>query len=384
MNTSKNLKAAIAGVGAAVLLSSTAFAGSKMAMDTPIVDPEPWDYCDIFDMGKLYKSETGFINSFSIIGRYHGQYHWSDSNQSDTSEEWENRRSRVGVQIGFLQDFEFEAQFNLDWDGDRFFEDVEDLFISWEPSEDLYFIVGKQKANITREWSTSSKRIKTVERSQLVNQIVPDKIGGLVVGYGGLAEGLLVEAGLYAGSNDDDWGLPFDGDSDLAASLRVAYDVTEATEVRFDYFYADGAGTDANVEDYEHIFSLNSQSDWDRLHLVTDLIYAAGVDDANHSDAWGVVVMPYYDITDKLEAVLRYTYSDSDSSSGVRLQSRYERETAIDTRGDNYHAIYGGLNYYLCKDKLKLMGGVEYSTMDTASAGNYENWTVFTGVRLYF
>ena len=66
MNTSNNLKAAIAGIGAAVLLSSTAFAGSgKMVMEETPVAPEPWDYCDIFDMGKLYKSDTGFITKFA-------------------------------------------------------------------------------------------------------------------------------------------------------------------------------------------------------------------------------------------------------------------------------------------------------------------------------
>ena len=384
MNTSKNLKAAIAGFGAAVLLSSSAIAGSgKMAMEMPPVSPDPWDYCDIFDMGKLYKSDTGFITKFALIGRYHGQYHWSDSNQSGLSEDWENRRSRFGVQIGFLGDFEFEGQFNLDWDGDRFFKDVEDLYVVYEPSDDFYAIVGKVKPKITREYSTSSKRIKTVERSQLVNQVVPDKIGGFIVG-GNVTEQLFVEGAVCAGSNDDDWGLPYDGDSELAASLRVGYDITESTNVRLDYFYADGAGVDENVEEYDHILSLSTQSDWDRVHLVTDLVFASGIDDNRNSDAWSVVVMPYYDITDKLEAVLRYTYSAADGDEGIRLQSRYERETAADQRGDEYHAIYGGLNYYICGDKLKLMGGVEYSTLSTESAGRYKNWTVFTGVRLYF
>ncbi len=377
-------KAALTGAGTALLLAvGTASAGdAKMAMEqSPVADA--WDFCDVFELGKLYKSDTGFINSFSLYGRYQGQYHWSDSDQGLSNDDWENRRVRAGIKVGFLNDFEFAGQFNLDVDGEtRFFEDVEDLTIEWTPSDNFYAIIGKQKAPITREWSTSSTKIKTFERSQFVNQVTPDKIGGLVLGYN-LTEALLVETGLYAGSNSEDWELPFNSNSSLAASLRVGYDVTEATNVRFDYFFADGAGVDRSVGDYDHIFSLNSESSWGRMHLVTDLIFAKGINDGNNSDAGSVVIMPYYDLTDKLEGVFRYTYSGSDGATGIRLQSRYERETAIDQRGDAYHAFYGGLNYYICEDKLKLMAGVEYATLDTPDT-DYGNWTVFTGVRLSF
>jgi phosphate-selective porin OprO/OprP len=82
----------------------------------------------------------------------------------------------------------------------------------------------------------------------------------------------------------------------------------------------------------------------------------------------------------------RYQYAASEAEDGVRLQSRYEREAPelASQYGDNYHAVYAGLNYYICDHNLKLMAGVEYATMDQDTGRNYESVTFMTGVRLYF
>jgi len=375
---------ALAGATAMLAGGSLLAGDGKVVIDdkNPVPAPEPWTICDIFDYSTLYESDTGFINEVSLVGRYHGQWHHVNGDESDS--DWENRRWRAGVAIVFLNDFEFEGQFNINPDEGRFVEDVENIEIAWEPNDELYVIVGKTKPKITREYSTSSKRIKTVERSQMVNQTVPDKIGGLIVGYQ-FSDPLFAEVGAYADTNTDDWSLPFDGDSNLAVSARIGYDLNENTELRFDYFYADGAGEGGGVEEYDNIFSWNSQSDWDRFHLVTDLIYATGVEAPRYTDSFSVVIMPYYDITDKLEGVFRYTYSTADGDQGVDLQSRYEDDVAsLGTRGDNYHAFYAGLNYYICKDKLKLMTGVEYATMDRPHTSSYDSWTYFAAVRLYY
>ena len=34
-------------------------------------------------------------------------------------------------------------------------------------------------------------------------------------------------------------------------------------------------------------------------------------------------------------------------------------------RGDSYHSIYAGLNYYLCGNNSKVQVGAEYETLDT-------------------
>jgi hypothetical protein len=387
MKRTNRINSAFAGIGTAVLLASgSVFAGGsgKAVADKDPVEEEPWAYCDVFDLLKLYEDDGNpCIDSFAIIGRYHGQYHYVDGNQGK-DDGWDNRRTRIGTKIGFLSMFTFDMQFNLDVDGGgRFFEDIEEATIKFKPWKNGTIKLGKQKAAITREWSTSSRKIKTIERSQLVNQVVSDKIYGVTLKQK-VNDKLWAEGGIYCGSYDEDWETPeFNGSA--VGSVRIGYNVTGQSEVRLDYTYTDGAGVDNGVNDYDHLVSLNSESQWDKLGLVTDLIFGSGIDDSNHSDVFGIVVMPNYKVTDKLEGILRYTFSTSDSDNGIRLQKRYERPSASSNQyGDTYNAIYAGLNYYLCGDNLKLMTGVEYSDLKAPKGDDWKGWSVFTGVRLYF
>ena len=94
------------------------------------------------------------------------------------------------------------------------------------------------------------------------------------------------------------------------------------------------------------------------------------------------MIMPYYNITGKFQAVVRYTYVGSADQKGIRF-SRYE-SSVITGRGDDYHEIYGGLNYYFYKHKLKIQSGVQYVQMDddSNSGGNYSGWGWTTGLRV--
>lgn len=135
---------------------------------------------------------------------------------------------------------------------------------------------------------------------------------------------------------------------------------------------------------YEHAVSLDYSGDYGRLGFTTDLIYATGAGEV--ADVWGLVVMPYYSFTEKLEGVFRYTYADSDAGDGIRLASRYERKVdnlALD-HGDGYHSLYLGANYYIYGDKLKLMTGAEYATADLGDGADWTSWTWFGGVRFHF
>ena len=129
---------------------------------------------------------------------------------------------------------------------------------------------------------------------------------------------------------------------------------------------------------------------WDVLGLYTDILGADGR--GTTGDVWGIILIPSYYLTDGLQLVARYQYANGDND-GLRLQSRYERLTAppVGTltdggRGENYHAFYLGLNYYLYGHKLKLMAGAEYHTMDNGNdaGGKFEGITGLAGVRMFF
>ncbi|MCP4848757.1 MAG: hypothetical protein GY899_12505 [Verrucomicrobiaceae bacterium] len=101
----------------------------------------------------------------------------------------------------------------------------------------------------------------------------------------------------------------------------------------------------------------------------------------------GRVVIPSLKINEKFELVSRYQFTTSNGGGGLRLQKRYERlATSINDspdRGDSYHAGYFGLNHFLDGNDLKLMVGIEVSSMGQGK-DEYNAWTIMTGVRMAF
>jgi len=55
-------------------------------------------------------------------------------------------------------------------------------------------------------------------------------------------------------------------------------------------------------------------------------------------------------------------------------------------RGDEHHSLYAGLNYYLCGHNAKIMGGVEYQTMETSTGtrGKFDTLTWVIAMRGHF
>ena len=88
--------------------------------------------------------------------------------------------------------------------------------------------------------------------------------------------------------------------------------------------------------------------------------------------------MPTYEITEKLEAVAKYAYMDQGQNQ--RTQRFNVRQRVAD-----YHTFYAGLNYYICGDKLKIMGGYEYATGEEFGTGtDITSDTWMLAVRTYW
>ncbi len=370
------------------LFSISTFASAEPAIsqEEALIPQDPITFCDRYegalDMATLYEGDGPFLQELRLIGRYQGQYYNVES-EGDHSD-WENRRFRFGFAAQLLQNVEFQTEFNLKRDFDesgRFFEDVDTMFFTWEPRERIGVRVGKLKPAYTREYSTSSKRIKTIERSLIVDEVAPEKAGGAVFTFRDVLWGLTIDFGGFSGQLTEDWRLPERGS--WGQFGRISRDFGENTNVRIDWFHRHGNRNQNAFAPYHENFSLNSLSDWGRLHLLTDLIYADDAFNELASDLNGAVIMPYYDLTDNLEAVLRYTYVLADKRDGIPVRKRYEREASPLARGDEYHAIYGGLNWYICGDKLKIMNGVEWSTIDGFDR-DHKFWTFMTALRMYF
>ena len=195
------------------------------------------------------------------------------------------------------------------------------------------------------------------------------------------------KAGLFSSDGDDEisafsagyfalgsLGYDWSGDLDMdRAQLRLDLVHNEEDE-------------DNNTRDLSTVISLSSQWEHGPWGLWTDLGYGDGYFD--QSDLWGLTVMPFYNQSELVQWVFRYTYIDSDDPNGVRF-GRYEREIVqgTDERGDRYEEAYFGLNLFLYGHKLKWQTGLQYAHMDDVtepdgSSADHEGWGITTGLRI--
>jgi phosphate-selective porin OprO and OprP len=373
-------------LGASLALSQSLLAGSKTIKEVAAPAPEPEESCfidPVWDLATIVDNkDAAVLQYFGFNGRYQGQYYWLDSNEGD-NEDWENRRQRVGFEATLFHDFEIFTSFNLNFDEGDFFDNTDEAYLKWKPSKDFALTLGKSKPAITQEYRTSSRYIITFERSQIVNQVIPDKLWGAQAS--GKFGNFLYEGGVYSGAADEDFALP-ESDGGFAAMVSLGYDFEDAGIVRAEWFYNDGDEGNNFVKPFDNIFSASYEAEFldDKLGFVANAIYGEGQAD-DRGDIWGIILMPSYYITEQLQVVGRYTYADGDSDDALSLQSRYDREAPdlVSTRAGQYQSAYAGLNYYICGQRLKVMAGVEYTTAER-DEHDFEAWTAYSGVRLYF
>ena len=337
---------------------------------------------DLWDIPHLYSNPDSFwLNDLKLVGRAQWQMADVSSDLPDYSTD-EIRRMRLGSEAKILGgDYKLKAEFNIDHgSGDDHY--AEEVYIQYG-GDALPFKVtlGLQKPKWSYEWSTSSRKILTFERSQIVNQLAPKKTAGLNIS--GSIDAYDYSLGVYRGDTiHSSKGGSIFGDADAAGefvlgSIGQEYETSmfESAAWRLDWLHNTDADSNA-AKPYENSFSLNHSAKQGAWGLHTDLIYAQG--DAGNDDKAAIVILPTYDISDQLQLVARYTLADGD---GLKPNKRYEAKSGAQN-GDGYQSIYMGLNYYLNDHKLKLMGGIEYSDMD--GGNDFDGYTIFSGVRFYF
>ena len=338
---------------------------------------------DLWDIPRLYSdSDSLLVNDLKLVGRYQWQYADLNSDQGDWSDS-ESRRFRLGTEAKvFGDDWKLKAEINVNDDFSPFYKSLEEAYIKYQGNDSFNITIGKQKPSWSYEWSTSSRKILTFERSLLVNQLSPKKTTG--ISASGSVENWNYILGIYNGNIDEEFG-DFD-DSGEFALASIGYDYSKGTDFdkaawRLDLLHNRDQTNNA-AKPYKNSISLNHSLSQGAITLNTDLIHAGGYSD----DAYGIVLLPTYDISDKLQLVARYTYASSDGD-GLRAQKRYERKASLTDSGygEDYQSYYLGLNYYINDHKLKLMTGIEYADMNGGNdGGDYSGWTLFSGLRLYF
>lgn len=351
------------------------------------------------DPGLLYDNpDNPWIQSFEIGGRFHYQaahLEGTDINGLDFNDNYdEYRRFRIETKTEFLRYFTAEINVNLvddnrfrpgpfnnlEWGYDNFDEaslefDIGDAFgTGWLDGIKLKY--GRMKLKMTEEAHMSSKEIYTIERSSIA-----DKMGGEASRPTGVTLELdkgdwELMLGVFSAEDDADFLAGWNDGEFYYASLE--WKATEDFKMVLDYTNNNASGRDDALA-YSWGTALSAIYEVDRWGVIGEAVYGDNGGGINapiprrQGDFHAFVVMPWiWIIEDKLQAVVQYQYAHSDESQGLQLPSRYVRghheNPAVDVdngRGNEHHYIYGGLNYHLCRDRVKIMGGVAYTDLST-------------------
>jgi hypothetical protein len=412
---------AINGASLALALATTpVFAGASAKSVMPETSVKEEGFCNWLSSkpGTFYKSKTNpYIQEFGVVGRFHYQYAFVDGKSGGKDFWYDNggqvRRTHVGARVKFLNYFHLwghtemvrdrrPAGGEIEWGYANLYETQ--LLFNAQKAFDLNnhskFNLGYGKAEIklTYEVNTSSKKIKTVERSAIANKLFPNTLTGAwldakvgKLGYYG---------GVFSTAYSDEFSNWDQGECYLA---RASYDFTDMTgcdkaETLAALAYADHDGRADMLVDYEWAGSAAVNIRQGRANYMANLIYGENRDDVaadRRGSFWGFVFMPTYWITENdLEAVFRYQYAGADEAAGIRLNSRYVRSAGapsqeaipalVKGRGDEHHSTYLGLNYYFCDDHSKVMAGVEYDDLNSDGKDVYHGFTYFLAYRMYF
>ena len=235
--------------------------------------------------------------------------------------------------------------------------------------------------------ATSSKELLTIDRNNIANNLwFPQEYipGVSLSGKRGVTN---YRVGLYsAGTANKEFG-EFNGSwfllgvvgRDFAKQLGVP-SIKEAL-LSGNYVYQNADRRNTFTRSLRHVGSANFKLDAGKWGFRGDI--SGGTGYLGQSNLWGLMLMPYVNITSKWQVVGRYTFLDSSKKNGVRLATYESR--IVPGRGDRYNEFYAGVNYYFYGHKLKWQNGVQHVSMGDKlgnDGGKYDGVSFTSGFRL--
>lgn len=406
------------GVGAA-------FGGGEMtpAEVSPPAD-EGWsgNWCEPLQnsLGLKTAGKEPWLWDVKMFGRFQFQYAYVDGRDENGKDfnydATEVRRFYLGGEARFLNYFKASGRTlmardlspaggDLEWGYDSLWDlgvtaDLKKMF-DLGGVDSLALGYGKKQLNISDEWHTSSKYIKTVERSAIANSVWPrtsgfaNPTGAWVDVKKGDWKGTV---GIFSTDHSKEFSEWDDGLLYYGEVFRT-FDSPSAwvpKQVNLAGFWQDADASDEKISGgIDWVGSLAGDWKLGAWDIRANVIVGDNGDQAANRDGmfWGFVLMPsVWIVPEKLDFVARYQYQGAEEDEGIRLWSRYARraetvDSGVDLnggRGDEHHSFHVGLSYYLCEDNLKIMGGLEYDDISSGGDDVYEGWTTYLAVRTYF
>ena len=341
----------------------------------------------VWSYATLYENEDHrFIQKFALSGRLQPDSAWFDAEQGEFKDNFLWRRFRFGFKSDLFREWvlHIEGDFDLNEPLGDSYTRLTDAYIGWTPRKNLDLKVLKQSAGFTLDGATSSKKLLTLQRNNLTNNLwfTSEYFTGITA-KGKIDESWSYKVGLFSSDGNDELSR-FEASYFTLFSLGYGFAKLPKLDhglIRIDYVYNE-EDINAATRDFSQVLSLATKWETGPWGLWTDL--SAGKGYAEQSDVWGVVLMPFYNFNPYIQVVMRYTYLNSADDNGLRLP-RYEGKIT-DGRGNEYSEIYAGLNVFFYGHKFKWQTGLEYASMRDGAddEGEYKGWGVNTGLRLYW
>ena len=324
------------------------------------------------------------VSELKIRGRIQSQYANSFGNNNNTGidagkySSIEMRRARLGVQGKVYGDWNFMIEANV-----LSTVDLDAATLTYAAIPQANVTLGKDKPRFGHEQNTSSASILTFERTLMDGHMNGGKPLGLRVH--GRIDLFSYYLGVYNGESVGTGRMGSDLDTYLynaSAGFNLAglLGVDMKADLRVDYLHNGG---DTGYYNFEDAFAFSGHFGFGELDLRAEYMTGERYD---KNRIYGFYVMPsYFFVPDRFQAVLRYENVNSDAGLGLG-QNRYaDRVPGLFNAGNEYNALYAGLNYFIHGDNLKLMLGMELAenSNDVASSGG-KVATVFGGFRMQF
>ena len=353
-------------------------AAQSASQEEPSIYERIWKFTEWYD-----DPSNRVVQRVQFSGRFQYDFATVRADQGDVNE-WNVRRMRLGPRVTLFRTLTLHVEADLNpQEHDPLYTRLTDAYLAWSQDAKLVLTVGKQGVPFTLEGSTSSKDLIAIDRSNLANNIWFPQEYMTGVSVSGRTSPWNYRLGVYsAGAANREFGEFTGGPFALAVlgyDFRRQLGVNGALLVA-NYVYQSPDPDNTFTRSLDHIGSLNFKLDTQRWGLQADLSAASGF--ADQSDLWGLLVMPFLNVTRALQIVARYTSVISHDVNGVRLAT-YESRVE-EGRGDEYREFYVGANYYFYGHRLKLQTGLQFADMNdrAADGGEYSGTSWTTGLRI--
>jgi phosphate-selective porin OprO/OprP len=131
-----------------------------------------WGYPTLYE-----NPDNPVLRKLRFVGRFQADFPLFDANRGDYDEP-QVRRLRLGLHSRWRYHLTLHAETDLDATCERgddcdddAYEGLTDAYLGWAPAEVFALRLGKISAPFTLDGSTSSKRLLTLERNNVANNI---------------------------------------------------------------------------------------------------------------------------------------------------------------------------------------------------------------------